>query len=129
MAANITPGGRKSHRLGYHFSIAPGGESIIAGGLSMREPAQLNRLRDAIVRDSAPLKAISKNKDFKRYFGELRRFPVGCLARTANPPQGRSIERPYHAVNTSGNRSRGRNSEDRAAGLRPRSARHRFIRD
>jgi hypothetical protein len=27
------------------------------------------------------------------------------MARTANPPQGRSIERPYHAVNTRGSRS------------------------
>jgi hypothetical protein len=36
----------------------------------MPEPAQLNRRRDAIVRDAAPLKAIAKSKDFKRYFGE-----------------------------------------------------------
>jgi Conserved hypothetical protein (DUF2461) len=70
MAASITPGGRKSHWLDYHSSIAPGGESNIAGGLTMREPAQLNRLRDAIVRDAAPLKAIAKSKDFKRHFGE-----------------------------------------------------------
>jgi uncharacterized protein (TIGR02453 family) len=71
MAANITPGGRKAHRLGYHLSLAPLGESIIAGGIYMPEPAQLNRLRDAIARDAAPLKAIAKNKDFKRTFGEL----------------------------------------------------------
>jgi hypothetical protein len=35
----------------------------------------------------------------------LERFPVGCMAGAANPLQGRSIESPYHGVNTSGNRS------------------------
>ena len=71
MAANLTPGGRKSHKLGYHLSLAPGGESILAGGIYMPEPAELNRLRDALARDAAPLKAIAKDKAFKRYFGQL----------------------------------------------------------
>jgi uncharacterized protein (TIGR02453 family) len=82
MAANISPGGRKSHKLGYHLSLAPGGESIIAGGIYMPEPAQLNRLRDAIARDAAPLKALAQDKNFKKYFGQLegekvKTFPQG----------------------------------------------------
>jgi uncharacterized protein (TIGR02453 family) len=88
MGANISPGGRKSHKLGYHLSLAPGGESIIAGGLYMPEPAQLNRLRDAIADDAAPLKAISKNKDFKRYFGELEGEKVKTV------PQGYDRDHP-----------------------------------
>jgi uncharacterized protein (TIGR02453 family) len=89
MAAEIRPGGRKSmHMGGYHLSLAPGGDSIIAGGLYMPEPAQLNRLRDAIASDAAPLKAISKNKDFKRYFGELEGEKVKTV------PQGYDREHP-----------------------------------
>lgn len=69
--ATISPGGRKSMKLGHHMSLAPGGESIIAGGLYMPEPAQLNRLRDAIAGDAAPLKAVAADKNFKKYFGQL----------------------------------------------------------
>jgi uncharacterized protein (TIGR02453 family) len=81
MAANLAPGGRKSQRYGYHLSLAPG-ESIIAGGLYMPEPAQLNRLRDALAADARPLKAVVQDKNFKKYFGELegekvKTFPQG----------------------------------------------------
>jgi uncharacterized protein (TIGR02453 family) len=71
MGADIRPGGRKSHQLGYHLSLAPGGESIIAGGVYMPEPAQLNRLRDALAQDARPLKAVAQDKQFKKYFGQL----------------------------------------------------------
>ncbi len=69
--ATLSPGGRKSRKLGYHMSLAPGGESIIAGGLYMPEPAQLNRLRDALAEDARPLKAVAADKSFKKYFGQL----------------------------------------------------------
>jgi uncharacterized protein (TIGR02453 family) len=69
--AGISPGGRKSNKFGHHLSLAPGGESIVAGGLYMPEPAQLNRLRDAIAHDAGPLKAVAADKSFKKYFGEL----------------------------------------------------------
>ena len=69
--ATLSPGGRKSRKLGYHMSLAPGGESIIAGGLYMPEPAQLNRLRDALAEDARPLKAVAADRNFKKYFGQL----------------------------------------------------------
>jgi len=81
MAANLAPGGRKSQVYGYHLSLAPG-ESIIAGGLYAPEPAQLNRLRDALAADARPLKTIAADKAFKKYFGQLegekvKTFPQG----------------------------------------------------
>ena len=88
MAASISPGGRKSNKLGYHLSLAPGGESIIAGGVYMPEPAQLNRLRDAIARDAAPLKAVAAGKNFKKYFGQLEGEKVKTV------PQGYDREHP-----------------------------------
>jgi len=88
MAAGISPGGRKSHKLGYHLSLAPGGESIIAGGIYMPEPAQLNQLRDAIARDAAPLKAVAQDKNFKKYFGQLEGEKVKTV------PQGYDRDHP-----------------------------------
>jgi uncharacterized protein (TIGR02453 family) len=88
MGATISPGGRKAQKLGYHLSLAPGGESIIAGGLYMPEPAQLNRLRDAIARDAAPLKAVAAGKNFKRCFGQLEGEKVKTV------PQGYDRDHP-----------------------------------
>jgi len=87
MAANLAPGGRKSMSYGYHLSLAPG-ESIIAGGLYMPEPAQLNRLRDALAEDARPLKAVAPDKTFKKYFGELEGEKVKTF------PQGYDREHP-----------------------------------
>ncbi len=88
MAAEIARGGRKSHKLGYFLSLAPGGESIIAGGLYMPEPAQLNRLRDAIAADARPLKAVAADKNFKKYFGQLEGEKVKTV------PQGYDRDHP-----------------------------------
>ena len=88
MAATISPGGRKSTKLGYHLSLAPGGESIIAGGIYMPEPAQLNRLRDAIAGDAAPLKKVAADKNFKRFFGQLEGEKVKTV------PQGYDRQHP-----------------------------------
>ncbi len=87
MAANLAPGGRKSRSYGYHLSLAPG-ESIIAGGMYMPEPAQLNRLRDALAADARPLKAVAADKAFKKYFGQLEGEKVKTF------PQGYDREHP-----------------------------------
>jgi uncharacterized protein (TIGR02453 family) len=87
MAANLAPGGRKSSVYGYHLSLAPG-ESIIAGGLYMPEPAQLNRLRDALAADARPLNAVTADKTFKKYFGALEGERVKTF------PQGYDREHP-----------------------------------
>jgi len=88
MAAEIAPGGRKSHKLGYFLSVAPGGESIVAGGVYMPEPAQLNRLREAIAADARPLKAVAAEKSFKKYFGQIEGEKVKTV------PQGYDREHP-----------------------------------
>jgi len=87
MAANLAPGGRKSQKYGYHMSLAPG-ESIIAGGMYMPEPAQLNRLREAIAADARPLTAVVQDKNFKKYFGALEGEKVKTV------PQGYDKSHP-----------------------------------
>ena len=68
-------------------NLAPG-ESIVAGGLYIPEPAQLSRLRDALAADARPLKAVAADKTFKKYFGELEGEKVKTF------PQGYDREHP-----------------------------------
>ena len=44
LSAHIARGGRNSGNLGYYLQLAPGGESIIAGGLHTPSPEQLAQL-------------------------------------------------------------------------------------
>jgi uncharacterized protein (TIGR02453 family) len=88
MGATLAPGGKKSTRLGYHLHIQPNNETLIAGGLYMPSPEQLARFRMAIDQDAAPLKAILKDKEFKKYFGTLEGEKVKTV------PQGYSDEHP-----------------------------------
>ena len=88
MGAAIAPGGKKWSRRPYYIHLEPGGGSLLAGGLHMPEPAQLARFRDAIARDSGPLRAVTGREDFKRYFGELE----GEKVKTA--PQGYPRDHP-----------------------------------
>jgi len=82
MSALIGPLGRKSGVRSYYFHLEPDGASMLAGGLHSPSPAQLGALRDAIARDSAPLKRVAAARDFKTYFGEIS----GDSLKTA--PQG-----------------------------------------
>ena len=88
MSADITPGGRKSGRLGYYIHVAPHGESFLGGGLYMPDPRQLARFRSAIDRDASRFKATVNAKEFKRQFGMLS----GEKLKTA--PQGYSQDHP-----------------------------------
>jgi uncharacterized protein (TIGR02453 family) len=71
MGAHITPGGRHSGRLGYYLHLEPMNKSLIAGGLHMPEPAQLNQFRKAIAENAAPFKKIVGAKEFVRSFGAV----------------------------------------------------------
>lgn len=71
MSADIKPGGRHSHRLGYYVHIEPRNSSMLAGGLYMPESAQLNRFRAAIARNPREFKLTIHEPDFKRYFGTI----------------------------------------------------------
>ena len=86
--ASIGTGGRKSGKLPYHLHIQPGNHSMAAGGLYMPEPAQLNRFRAAIDKDTKRFKAIIAAPDFKKAFGALG----GEMLKTA--PQGYAKDHP-----------------------------------
>ncbi len=88
MGASIAPGGKKSSRLPYHLHVEPHGHSMMAGGLYMPTPAQLNRFREAIDRDAAPFKSIVNTPEFKRAFGSVG----GETVKTA--PQGYTRDHP-----------------------------------
>ena len=45
---------------------------MIAGGMHMPEPAQINKFRAAIGRDARPFKAIINDPAFKRFFASLQ---------------------------------------------------------
>jgi len=72
MSAYISPGGRKSRRLGYYVHIEAGDHSMLAGGLHEPEPRQLAAWRASIDRDPRPFKRIAAGRSFRRLFGEVR---------------------------------------------------------
>lgn len=90
--ATIAPGGKKSAKLGYHISVAPHGNTIVAGGLYMPMPAQLAAFRRAVADDASDFKRITKAKAFVTYFGQIE----GESLSTA--PQGYSRTHPAIAL-------------------------------
>lgn len=70
MGAWITPSGRKSSGPGYYLHIEPG-ESFLAGGVYMPDPAQLKSIRQEIYYNAAEFKSILDNKQAKKYFTGL----------------------------------------------------------
>ncbi len=86
--ATIAPGGRKATRLGYHISVGPQRQSLVAGGLYMPTPEQLTRFRQAINKDAAGLKMITRAQAFVEYFGRIE----GEKLKTA--PQGYNRAHP-----------------------------------
>jgi uncharacterized protein (TIGR02453 family) len=82
MWATIAPGGKKAMRMGYHVSIQPQGQSILAGGLWESTTEQLNRFRQSIDEDPSDFKGIISTKPFLDYYGGIK----GDKLKTA--PQG-----------------------------------------
>jgi uncharacterized protein (TIGR02453 family) len=70
-SAIIAPGGKKSPEQGYYVSIQPHDQSMVAGGLYMPSPEQLDRFRQVIARNAAPFKAITSDKAFVEQFGKI----------------------------------------------------------
>jgi len=70
-SAIIAPGGKKSPEQGYYVSIQPHDQTLIAGGLYMPGPEQLERFRQAIDRHAATFKAITADKAFVEQFGTV----------------------------------------------------------
>jgi len=71
MSADIAPGGRRLGKHGYYIHLAPGGETMLAGGMYMPTPEQLSKFRSAIAADARPLKQITGNRTFVKTFGSL----------------------------------------------------------
>ncbi len=88
VGAVIGKGGRKSDERSYYIQIGPHGESFIAAGLYMPDKDQLDKMRRAIIDDSAAFRKILNKRDFKRYFGGLE----GEQLKTA--PQGYTKDHP-----------------------------------
>jgi uncharacterized protein (TIGR02453 family) len=70
-SAIIAPGGKKSVTQGYYVSIEPHGRSMLAGGLHMPTPEQLDRFRQAIDRHAGEFKAITADPVFVAQFGKV----------------------------------------------------------
>lgn len=70
-SAIIAPGGKKSPEQGYYVSIQPHDQSLIAGGLYMPDPQQLERFRQAIDQDAAEFKDITVDPAFVEQFGKI----------------------------------------------------------
>lgn len=68
--ASIKRGGRKSSFAGYYFHCEPG-NSFIGGGLWMPEAAQLKNVRQEIDYNWEELQSILKEKNFKKFYGDL----------------------------------------------------------
>ncbi len=71
LSAIIAPGGKKSTHQGYYISLAPHGQTLVAGGLHMPAPEQLARFRQAIARDAAAFKSVTGNRTFIQNFGKI----------------------------------------------------------
>ena len=71
LSAIIAPGGRKSVTQGYYVSLQPHGQSLVAGGLYMPSPEQLDRFRQAIDQHAGEFKAITGNPAFVGQFGKI----------------------------------------------------------
>jgi uncharacterized protein (TIGR02453 family) len=70
MGASIDPGGKKSQIAGYYLHIEPG-NSFVAGGVWMPEPAMLQSIRQEIDYNPEPLLKIMKSASFKKHFKGL----------------------------------------------------------
>jgi uncharacterized protein (TIGR02453 family) len=88
LSANINPGGKKVESPGYYFQIAPG-DCFLAAGIWMPEPEKLAKIRQELDYHFPEFKKILKEKNFKKYYGEL--YEEG---KAKNPPRGFDKENP-----------------------------------
>ncbi|SCV74314.1 BQ2448_6746 [Microbotryum intermedium] len=62
--------GRKGPFAIYYLQISPHGQSLLAGGLWAPEGEQVKSIRNAVLRDAAPLRQILNDPKFIKYFGK-----------------------------------------------------------
>ncbi|MFT5595427.1 MAG: hypothetical protein ACI8QH_000208 [Flammeovirgaceae bacterium] len=61
----------KALRGGYYFHLQPAGKSMVGGGFWQPEASDLQRVREEIASDVAPLRKILNSASFKKHFGKL----------------------------------------------------------
>jgi uncharacterized protein (TIGR02453 family) len=88
--ATIKRGGRKTKYAGYYFHCMPGG-SFAGGGLWMPEPENLKLVRQEIDYNYDEFLSILKEKNFRKYFGDLHKDEDISLV---NAPKGYEKDNP-----------------------------------
>jgi uncharacterized protein (TIGR02453 family) len=73
MGAGFSPGGKMVQEPGYYVHIEPG-NSFVAGGLYMPDPANLSRIRQEIDYNTASFLKILNDRKFMKYFAGLDDF-------------------------------------------------------
>ena len=80
MGAYMSRGGKKSPFAGYYFHCQPG-RCLVAGGMWMPMPAELNKVRQEIDYNFSEFKKIIGSRKFKSVFGDLSREKEYTLTR------------------------------------------------
>ncbi len=88
LGALVAPGGWRATAQGYYIALQPHGQSMVAGGLYDPTPQQLDRFRQAVVRDAAGFRQIVQAPDFVAVFGGVE----GARLKTA--PKGYDRDHP-----------------------------------
>lgn len=71
MGALLGKEGRKSTGSSYYFQVKPNGESLLATGMYMVFPAQLEAIRQHIAAKPQVLRAILEAPSFREHFGQM----------------------------------------------------------
>jgi uncharacterized protein (TIGR02453 family) len=87
-SAWFNTGGKHSMAAGYYLHLQPG-ESFVAGGMYMPEPATLAKLRQEIDYDLPGFEQLLTNPTFTAYFSGLSRENV-----LSRPPKGYEADNP-----------------------------------
>jgi uncharacterized protein (TIGR02453 family) len=88
MSAVIGPDGRKSLSRLYYIRLEPGDQTITASGAISLSAQELQDIREAIMQDAQPLRAITEAATFQQHFGSL----IGEQLKTA--PKGFPKDHP-----------------------------------
>lgn len=76
-SASFSRSGRKGIFAGYHVSLKPGNESLIAAGSWCPGRSELATIRNNIKNDSRRLRQIISSPEFVKLFGEAKPHPKG----------------------------------------------------
>lgn len=87
--SRLMPGGKDSLMEGYYIHIQPG-NTFLAGGAYMPEPAKLAAIRQEIDYNFKDFQKILAQKEYKKYFGGK----LSDEEKLVNPPKGYEKDNP-----------------------------------